>query len=156
MPNCNCLPAHVPPPSYECGVYRISGTKVAGGISSFTISVTCLSRWNSGNNGQYDAFDWCDCAGNYGYAGLLAGGDYLAGSSTIIKIGNCQCSDSPAFDCINGACTNKTTYKTPGLYQSLEECQQMCGTGCGGVCISNSEWAQIQGLASQNKSKSCS
>jgi hypothetical protein len=62
----------------------------------------------------------------------------------------------PRYDCLNAACTPKNTYNTPGLYQSLAECEQSCGPGCGGVCLSNSDWAAIQGLAAQNKSKHCS
>ncbi|MBN3877527.1 MULTISPECIES: hypothetical protein [unclassified Nostoc] len=62
---------------------------------------------------------------------------------------------SVAHDCINGACTPKTTYGTPGLYPSLSECEVACGTGCSGKCISNSEWAQVEGLANQLKNRNC-
>lgn len=60
------------------------------------------------------------------------------------------------YDCINGACIAKATYNTPGIYQSLSECETSCGTGCSGKCISNSEWAQIEGLANQLKNQNCS
>lgn len=60
------------------------------------------------------------------------------------------------YDCINGACINKNTYNTPGLYKSLSECETVCGTGCSGKCISNSDWSTIEGLASQLKNKNCS
>jgi hypothetical protein len=60
------------------------------------------------------------------------------------------------YDCINGACIQKTAYNTPGIYNSLAECESICGTGCSGKCISNVEWAQIEGLANQLKSKNCS
>jgi hypothetical protein len=62
----------------------------------------------------------------------------------------------PQYDCLNGACVTKTTYNTPGLYPSLGECQVACGTGCSGVCVSASDWANIEGLASRNKSQNCS
>ena len=60
------------------------------------------------------------------------------------------------YDCINGACTPTTKYQTLGLYKSLAECEEACGTGCSGKCISNSEWAQIEGLSGQLKSRNCS
>ncbi|MEH2136848.1 hypothetical protein [Nostoc sp.] len=59
------------------------------------------------------------------------------------------------YDCINGACTPSTTYKTPGLYSDMNACELACGTGCSGKCISNSDWAQIEGLASQLKNHEC-
>lgn len=60
------------------------------------------------------------------------------------------------YDCINGACIPKSTYNSPGLYASLSDCQVACGTGCSGKCLSNSDWAQIEGLANQLKSRNCS
>ncbi|WP_109010069.1 hypothetical protein [Nostoc commune] len=66
------------------------------------------------------------------------------------------CCDSKQYDCINGACTNKSTYNTPGLYQTLSDCETACGTGCSGKCISNSDWAQIENLSGQLKSRNCS
>ena len=59
------------------------------------------------------------------------------------------------YDCINGACTKKDKYETPGLYKSLEECEVACGTGCSGKCLSNKDWQQIQNLSSQIKNKAC-
>jgi hypothetical protein len=61
-----------------------------------------------------------------------------------------------SYDCINGACTKKNIYSTPGLYGSLDDCQKSCGTGCSGKCVSDSELAQIEGLSSELKSKNCS
>lgn len=66
------------------------------------------------------------------------------------------CDPQEKYDCINGACTPSTTYDTPGIYSSLAECEVACGTGCSGKCLSNAEWAQIEGLASQLKNKNCS
>ena len=60
------------------------------------------------------------------------------------------------YDCINGACIEAVKYETPGLYQSLEECQVACGTGCSGKCISSNEWKQIQDLARRIRNKNCS
>ncbi|MEH2263818.1 hypothetical protein [Nostoc sp.] len=59
------------------------------------------------------------------------------------------------YDCINGACIAKDKYNTPGLYANLSACEEACGTGCNGKCISNSDWAQIEGLASQLKNHEC-
>ncbi len=63
---------------------------------------------------------------------------------------------SVSYDCINGACIAKTTYNTPGIHQSLSDCEVTCGTGCSGKCLSNSEWASIEGLGNQLKSTNCS
>jgi hypothetical protein len=61
------------------------------------------------------------------------------------------------YDCINGACFKNSVYDTPGFYTSLEQCKFQCGgTVCSGKCISNADWAQIEGLASKLKSKNCS
>lgn len=62
---------------------------------------------------------------------------------------------SPRYDCINGSCLNKTQYGTPGIYESISACEQNCGPGCGGVCISNADWTAISSLASQVKNKVC-
>lgn len=63
---------------------------------------------------------------------------------------------SPQYDCVNGACVEKQKYSTPGIYESLSECEKSCGPGCGGVCISNSDWAKISNLAAMVKNKDCS
>lgn len=60
------------------------------------------------------------------------------------------------YDCVNGACLPKTTFNTPGIYATLSECEINCGTGCSGKCLSNEDWAQIEGLAAQLKNKNCS
>lgn len=45
--------------------------------------------------------------------------------------------DVVTYDCINGACIESTTYKTPGIYTTLEECQANCGNGkdCKPCCV---------------------
>ena len=75
--------------------------------------------------------------------------------------GECNSPDPPPppsnrFDCINGSCFPKTQYGTPGIYESVSACEQNCGPGCGGVCISNADWTAISSLASQVKNKVCS
>lgn len=72
---------------------------------------------------------------------------------------SCEQQETPPsakYDCINGACLPSTTYSTPGIYANLSECEINCGPGCSGVCISNQDWTQIEGLASQLKNKNCS
>ncbi|MEH1838129.1 MAG: hypothetical protein V7L20_05075 [Nostoc sp.] len=66
------------------------------------------------------------------------------------------CCDPKQYDCINGACLTSDKYSTPGLYPSLSDCEIACGTGCSGKCISNSDWAQIEGLSGQLKNRNCS
>lgn len=69
---------------------------------------------------------------------------------------NCGIPTPKKYDCINGACLEASQYNTPGIYQSLSDCEVNCGTGCSGKCISNSDWAQIKGLSNQLKNRNCS
>lgn len=84
---------------------------------------------------------------------------YFAGSFSTVSITSSVFTpdDIPEdkYDCVNSACIKSTVYNTPGIYDSLSTCETSCGSGCSGKCISNSEWAQIEGLASQIKSKEC-
>ncbi|BAY74175.1 hypothetical protein NIES25_51710 [Nostoc linckia NIES-25] len=84
-------------------------------------------------------------------AGILCSTNSLYHSVSVQYI-----PDDEKFDCINGACISSNEYSTPGIYQSLGECEVNCGTGCSGKCIPNAEWAQIEGLSSQLKSINCS
>lgn len=77
--------------------------------------------------------------------------------------GNCfACNEPPPppppsarYDCVNGSCLEEGRYSTPGIYESLSECEKNCGPGCGGVCISNADWAKISSLAAMVKNKDC-
>jgi len=91
--------------------------------------------------------------GEYGEGGQQ---QWVQGTWKLILSYDINVPPSIPHDCINGACTPKTTYNTPGLYVSLEECEVACGTGCSGICVSNSDWAKIEGLAGQVKNKVCS
>lgn len=62
---------------------------------------------------------------------------------------------SPRYDCINGSCLEKSKFGTPGIYESQADCEQNCGRGCGGVCISNADWGKIGNLAAMIKNKDC-
>jgi hypothetical protein len=74
--------------------------------------------------------------------------------------GNCDNCPPPGpgtiYDCINGVCTPREAYNTPGIYATLSDCEVNCGPGCSGKCVSNAEWATVEGLAGQLKNKSCS
>jgi hypothetical protein len=86
-----------------------------------------------------------------------AGRPFSTCHNLVFRLSTNSCKPaSQKYDCINGACVPNITYNTPGLYQSLSECEISCGTGCSGVCISNDDWAQIEGLSDQLKSKNCS
>ncbi|MBE9056351.1 hypothetical protein [Sphaerospermopsis sp. LEGE 08334] len=86
--------------------------------------------------------------------------DQYCPNPRAVRDGSCDaCYPEPPqakYDCINGACIPDTTYSTPGLYSTLSECETACGTGCSGKCISNQDWATIEGLAAQLKNKNCS
>lgn len=170
MVRCSCLPSSVPTPSYGCGVYQISGIGVNSGTrKTFTVSVACLSKWQSGG-GKFDAFDWCDLSNGYNYFYNLAGEDCKLGTGTINQTGPCPVSQK--FDCINGNCLDADKYTTPGIYQSLSDCQAVCANGgacasgkqcvdpttfCppGQVCIDQGEFGSIEALISQIGSEVC-
>ncbi len=100
-----------------------------------------------------------------GYGNTIASGilyPYLRSPEapyTRGPFGNCnECPNIPPedpYDCINGACIKKSVYNTPGIYATLSACEVSCGIGCSGKCISNSDWAQIEGLSNKLKSTNC-
>jgi len=66
----------------------------------------------------------------------------------LIKRGD-TCIIKTRYDCINGACLQSTTYKTPGIYNSLQECEQGCSVnsdGCpeGYECVSIESTQQLK------------
>ncbi len=66
-----------------------------------------------------------------------------------------NCSGVP-HDCINKACRPASQYGTPGLYKSLSECEQNCGSkGCSGKCVPNNQWAIIEGVSNNLKNQNC-
>lgn len=100
-------------------------------------------------------------------------GGSAGGTGTIIEIDCATGQPLPKYDCINGTCVLKNVYNTPGIYESLEECEAACGNQpmcsapfecidpsnfCphGKVCIPQSEWNQIEGLSNQLKQRNCS
>jgi len=85
---------------------------------------------------------------------------------------NCQQPQQIKYDCLNGDCIAKDKYNTPGFYQSLDDCQKVCGNAgsCGDgkicidpndycpdnkVCIDSGEYTDIQGLLSKIKGETC-
>lgn len=80
----------------------------------------------------------------------------LLASSIISQTPCTDCEDpNTSYDCINGACIKKTQYNTPGIYNSLSQCETACGTGCSGKCLSNEEWNKISDLAGKLKQRNC-
>lgn len=152
-----CFPPHVPSPQYTtpgkykiCGIGHSSNTLKCYEINAYAISVWALPP-NGGISRQGgDAIDFCLINGGYSYFFALSGEEAKPGTATIELL-----QDLRKYDCINGACITTETYNTPGLYQSLSDCELACGTGCSGKCISNADWATIQRLATQLKNKSC-
>lgn len=80
--------------------------------------------------------------------------------------------NSQKYDCINGTCIIKTQYNTPGLYNSLSDCQAVCANGgsCGDgkqcvdpttfcpdgkVCIDQGEFDSVEALISRIGSEVC-
>lgn len=114
-----------------------------------------VNRPDLGYDGISNKVYSVDCAGTQGVIRL---GTYYPNSVDVSITSAVNSCPPPAvsYDCINGACIPKTTYNTPGIYNSLEDCETSCGTGCSGKCIPNSEWATIEGLSSQLKQRNCS
>ena len=93
----------------------------------------------------------------------------------IEQLPNSECSNcSPSiktYDCLNGACMESVVYYTPGLFNSLADCEAACGggTGCaapkicvlpdycppGMVCLPAGEFSQIEGLAAALNDSAC-
>lgn len=110
-----------------------------------------VNRPDLGYNGISNKVYSVDCDG---FQGILRLGTYYP-SGIDVSIFSASNSCALAFDCINAACRPSTEYNTPGIYSSLSECEQACGTGCSGKCINNSDWQKIQELANQLKNKNC-
>ena len=114
---------------------------------------------------------------------MFAGSFVLSGSVSVVAwdtaadYGDCNSCKTPTpdtnkYDCINGNCTKSTQYQTPGIYQSLNDCQAVCANGgaCGSgkqcvdpttfcppgqVCIDQGEFASIEALISKIGSEVC-
>lgn len=101
------------------------------------------------------------CGGGYFFSSDLGfnAGNASERAGTVVQV---ACSFCPGcctdlkYDCLNGACVKNSDHNTPGLYPTLSDCEIACGTGCSGKCISNADWAQIEGLSKQLKNKNCS
>ena len=86
------FPSHVPAPNYSCGKYRITGIGInSNSLLSYDAEVAYLTKWNSGNNQEFDAADWIECDGSYRYFAQLVGQDARAGTMTITKLEDCTC-----------------------------------------------------------------
>ncbi|AFY94632.1 hypothetical protein [Chamaesiphon minutus] len=87
----------------------------------------------------------------------------LFNDEEVIQIEAYGCEQGPSYDCVNGDCLEATVYDTPGIYQTLQECQGDCGGGncpenyCppGKTCIDSSKWSQIESLSEAVRGKVC-
>ena len=87
---------------------------------------------------------------------LINGGNLQPPQQGNLAIGSCDGCLAILYDCINHACRPASQYGTPGIYQSLSDCEQNCGSkGCSGECVSKDRWAIIKRLSSNLKNKSC-
>jgi hypothetical protein len=136
--------------------YRQKNTTGAGTTTTRTSS--CVAApFSIGLDRSRDGFFLYYNGGDQKLEGSWTNYDLLA-SSIVSQTACTGCTDPSAnnYDCINGACVKASTYNTPGLYATQSNCQVACGTGCSGKCISNADWAQIESLSSQLKSRNCS
>ncbi|MGV0103039.1 hypothetical protein NSTCB13_01610 [Nostoc sp. DSM 114160] len=92
----------------------------------------------------------------YAYTSFNNAESFADGTYTIYRSDSASCQILQKYDCINGACVPSSAHGTLGLYDSLSDCEVNCGfRGCSGQCISNSDWAQIEGLSNQLKNRNC-
>lgn len=139
-----------------------------------------FQHYACGNSASYQATGGINNAANLIVDGVIqngpsyqywSGGIYSRGIEQVPDVtstegnvsGSCNgCKGPPPpppsarYDCVNGSCLEKGRYSTPGIYESLSECEQNCGPGCGGVCVSNTDWAKISSLVAMLKNKDCS
>ncbi|MDJ0620700.1 MAG: hypothetical protein QNJ63_28860 [Calothrix sp. MO_192.B10] len=143
----------------NCGVPGVwAGTYQYQGLKTWTI------RGFSLDNPYYDNSLTKSGCSNYGVIRSSCDGRIMLDSFTCnVIISDFQSTSftpdnlaDSLYDCINNACIISTEYNTPGLYKSLSECEQVCGTkGCSGKCLSNKQWSIIQELARKAKNTSC-
>ncbi|MDJ0800175.1 MAG: hypothetical protein QNJ51_25775 [Calothrix sp. MO_167.B12] len=87
---------------------------------------------------------------------LVNGGSSQPPQQGNFLIGSCDGCLAIPYDCVNHACRPASQYGTPGIYQSLAECEQNCGSkGCSGKCVPNNQWAIIEGTSINLKNQSC-
>lgn len=142
----------------------VRGTWLGGGCQVFTstqygdyasfgnVSHTNYSLVNDGADGSCGGYKFYVQDNN---TGQIIYRSTSPAQSVSLFFDGIEQGSSVSYDCINGACTNKNVHKTPGLYASLSECQLACGTGCGGKCLSNADWAKIESLSNQIMNKTC-
>ena len=127
---------------------------------------------SSGIQGVYWEVDGVDL---FGGSFILSGSVAVVPWDTASDYGSCDsCKTSPSikYDCLNGNCVASTQYQTPGLYQSLSDCQAVCANGgacasgkqcidptnfCppGKICIDQGEFSSIEALISKINSEVC-
>ncbi|MEH2164561.1 MAG: hypothetical protein V7K38_26795 [Nostoc sp.] len=108
-----------------------------------------------------------------GNLGTILLNTYSPGSINVtVTSSSNSCLNVTKYDCINGQCIQSSTYETPGIYQSLADCQAVCANGgacasgkkcvdpttfCpdGKVCIDQGEFDSIEALISKINSEIC-
>jgi hypothetical protein len=129
--------------------YRLMGSSGAG--TTVTRVSSCVSApFSIGLDRSKDGFFLYYNGGEQLLESGWNGYDLL--SAQIIEQTPCE---GEKYDCINGACLKAGVYNSPGFYASLSECEKACGLGCSGKCLSNVDWAAIEGLANRLKNKNC-
>jgi hypothetical protein len=117
--------------------YRFAGQGVGNDFWYEYFACGTDASYQAGNGGQLLYLDGVN----------LGGGDfvYRNGTTSISVVaeasptagfqtyGNCDSCGAVFYDCINGECIPKTTYNTPGHYETLAACQAECGT-CENQC----------------------
>jgi hypothetical protein len=80
----------------------------------------------------------------------------LDDDESIVSVDQYNCEED-RHDCVNGDCVTKTTYNTPGVFETLAACQSGCGqnSNCTGECVSAEELAALQQAANNLRSRLC-
>lgn len=129
------------------------------------LDALAVNSWNSADPLPTATFHHHDSRGWDHYTGGESGNinvqtGWYGAPEYYLK--NCTGTPSPVaanqpYDCINGECLPKSTYKSPGKYSNLAACQSGCGkdSNCTGECIPSDEIAALQSAVAKLKGKIC-
>ncbi|MEH2222594.1 hypothetical protein [Nostoc sp.] len=159
----------------SCQLSITYSSNYGGGVGTFTVPdgsyQSAYPYWYPGvsNPRKYDV----RTDGSQGK--IILAGPYTPPDDFYINYDTFSSTCAPItqkYDCINGVCTLSTQYTTPGIYQSLADCQAVCANGgacasgkqcvdpvtfCpdGKVCIDQGEFVSIEALISKIGSEVC-
>jgi len=149
MPKCFLLTAYPFPAGSPSYTWKACG-------NSSSLAPRTHPHWGQGVYWIVDGVDMF--AGSLVASGTIS----VVPDNTPADYGNCtSCTPvSVPYDCVNGNCVESSQYNTPGIYNSLANCQAVCGvssTDCppGKVCLEQAEYDSINNLIAQLGGELC-